>query len=189
MAFLIYKKTDAGETVRYEKIKALKLGGRDGLVAQHVKTLTEDETRSWKLDAASLLKLAGFAPAGDGLAVLFDINGRDSTAVCLYELSRIHGSSRDTSTQLALDFAVVIDQEIGEGAADYARQFEVAPPAKPKLLGETLALTGGPGGGDWKWAGTSLQLGATVVQAQHGHGHTGEPCPSCTCGRREALTK
>jgi molybdate transport system substrate-binding protein len=35
-------------------------------------------------------------------------------------------------------------------------------PDKPRLLGETLALTGGPGGGDWKWAATSLQLGATV---------------------------
>jgi hypothetical protein len=40
------------------------------------------------------------------------------------------------------------------------------------LLGEMLALTGGPGGGDWKWDATSLQLGATVVQAQHGKATT-----------------
>lgn len=186
MAFLIYKKHVNGGTVRYEKIKSLKLGGRDGLVAQHVKTLTEDALRSWKLDAPSLLKLAGVPSSGDELAVLFDLSGREGTSVCLYELSRIHGSCRDTSTQLALDFAVVIDQEIGDDPAEFVKTFEVTPPAKPKLLGETLALSGGPGGGDWTWAGASLQLGATVVQAQHGHG-TGEPCPSCTCGRREAM--
>jgi len=186
MAFLIYKKHLNGGAVRYEKVKSLQLGGPNGLVAKHIKTLNEDDLRSWKLDAPALVKLAGVATAGDELAVLFDLSGREATSVCLYELARIHGSCRDTSTQLALDFAVVIDQEIGDDAADFVKAFEVTPPAKPKLLGETLALSGGPGGGDWKWAGTSLQLGATVVQAQHGHG-TGEPCPSCTCGRREAM--
>jgi hypothetical protein len=188
MAFLIYKKYGNAETTRYEKLQPLKLGGRDGLIAQHVKTLTGDQARSWKLGAGTLLKLAGFAGAVDELAVLFDVTGKDATNVCLYELSRIHGSCADTSTQLALDFAVVVDKEIGGHAAAYAQSFEIPVPEKPRLLGETLALSGGPGGGDWKWVGTSLQLGATVVQARHGHGG-GEPCPSCTCGRREATGK
>ncbi|HEX7569174.1 MAG TPA: hypothetical protein VF492_01590 [Verrucomicrobiae bacterium] len=190
MAFLIYKKYGNAETTRYEKLQPLKLGGRDGLIAQHVKTLTGDQPRSWKLSATGLLKLAGFAGAVDELAVLFDVTGKDATNVCLYELSRIHGSCADTSTQLALDFAVVVDQEIGGDAAAFVKSFEIPVPEKPRQLGEMLALSGGPGGGDWKWVGTSLQLGATVVQAQHGHGHgTGEPCPSCTCGRREAMNK
>jgi hypothetical protein len=190
MAFLIYKKYGNAETIRYEKLQPLKLGGRDGLIAQHVKTLTTAQTPSWKLSATGLLKLAGFAGAFDELAVLFDVAGHDATSVCLYELSRIHGSCADTSTQLALDFAVVVDREIGDDAAAYAKSFEIPVPEKPRLLGETLALTGGPGGGDWKWAGTSLQIGATVVQAQHGHGHgTGEPCANCNCGRREAMKK
>jgi len=168
MAFLIYKKTANGKNVRYEKIKPLKLSGRDGLIARHVQTLSDVETQSWKLDAAALLKLAGIALASDAFAVLFDVTARDATSVCLYELARIHGSCRDTSTQLALDFSVVIDLEIGGNAAEFAGNFEMTPPAQPKLLGEMLALTGGPGGGDWKWDATSLQLGATVVHAQHG---------------------
>jgi len=185
MAFLIYKKTAGGETIRYEKIRPLKLGGRDGLIAQHVKTLTAAETQSWKVDATTLLKLAGFAPASENLTVLFDVAGRDATNVCLYELSRIHGSCRETSTQLALDFSVVVDREIDDGAAEFAKMFEVTPSATPKLLGETLSLTGGPGGGDWKWGASALQIGATVVQAQHGRGHGGsEPCPNCSCGRK-----
>jgi hypothetical protein len=186
MAFLIYKKYGNAETVRYERLQPLKLGGRDGLIARHVKTLKDTETRSWKLGLTGVLKLAGITGAPDEFTVLFDVAGPDATNVCLYELSRIHGSCADTSTQLALDFAVVVDEEMGEKAATHAKNFEIPIPEKPRLLGETLALTGGPGGGDWKWAGTSLQLGATVVQAQHGHG-SGEPCPSCSCGRREEI--
>jgi hypothetical protein len=118
--------------------------------------------------------------------VLFDVTGADSTSVCLYELVKVHGSCRDTSTQLALDFTVVIDQEIGDDAAAYAKKFTVPVTDKPRRLGETLSLSGGPGGGDWKWGSPPMQLGATIVQAEHGHG-SGEPCPSCNCGRREAM--
>ena len=94
MAFLIYKKYGNAETIRYEKLQPLKLGGRDGLIAKHVKTLTGDQMRSWKLGASTLLKLAGFAGAVDELAVLFDVTGKDATNVCLYELSRIPADVR-----------------------------------------------------------------------------------------------
>ena len=187
MAFLTYKKTVAGGNASYEQLKPLKLGGRDGLIARHVKTLSDEDARSWKLDAGALLKLAGLA-ADAGTAVLFDVAGHDSTSVCLYELVKIHGSCRDTSTQLALDMTVVVDREIGDDAATYAKSFEIPVPKKPRQLGETLALSGGPGGGDWKWGTPPMQLGATIVHAQHGHG-SGEPCANCNCGRREALNK
>ena len=184
MAFLTYKKTVAGGKASYEQIKPIKLGGRTGLVAQHVKTLREADHRSWKLDTANLLKLAGLNAAADNLTVLFDVAGKDATSVCLYELVKIHGSCRDTSTQLALDMAVVIDQEIGDDALAYAKKFEIPVPERLRQLGETLSLSGGPGGGDWKWGTPPMQLGATIVHAQsHGHGG-GEPCANCNCGRR-----
>lgn len=56
-----------------------------------------------------------------------------------------------------------MDQEVGEDAVTAASRFEVTPPLKPKLLGETLSLTGGPGGGDWKWTANQLQIGATIL--------------------------
>ena len=186
MAFLTYKKTVTGSTVRYEQLKPLKFGGRDGLIAKHVKTLSDEDARSWKLEAAALLQLAGLDDAGT--TVLFDVAGKDATSVCLYELVKIHGSCRDTSTQLALDMAVVVDKEIGDDAAAYAKYFEIPVPEKPRQLGETLSLSGGPGGGDWRWGTPPMQLGATIVHAQHGHG-TGEPCANCNCGRREAINK
>ena len=114
--------------------------------------------------------------------MLFDAAGRDATAVCFYELTRLHGSCRDTSTNLALDFNVVLDQELDESKTDFAAAFEAPLAAKPKKLGEILALTGGPCGGDWKWGQPGLQIGATVVQSHH----TGPPCPNCTCGRKAA---
>jgi hypothetical protein len=97
--------------------------------------------------------------------VLFDASGRDATAVCFYELTRLHGSCRDTSTNLALDFNVVLDQELN--GTDFAVAFEAPLAAKPKKLREMLALTGGPCGGDWKWGQSGLQIGATVVQSHH----------------------
>ena len=166
MGFLIYKKSNAGQTVLYERVKPLKLGGRDGLIARYVKTLPTDETPSWKLRVDALLKLAGMPAPDHQLAVLFDVAGPDTTNVCLYELSRIQGSCRDTSTQLALEFSVVVDQEIGDDAATFTRKFQITPPVQLKLLSEILGLTGGLGGGDWKWSAPSMQLGATVVQAQ-----------------------
>ena len=121
--YIIYKKYGCAETVRYEKLPPLKLGGRDGLIAQHIKTLANDATRSWKLGVTGLLKLAGFAGAVDELAVLFDVAGHDGTSVCLYELSRIHGSCAETSMPLALDFNVVAGKEIGDDAVAHVKSF------------------------------------------------------------------
>lgn len=189
MGFLIYEKSHVGDRVQYSKRGSLKLGGRDGLIARHTRTLAEPEARSWKLDVEGLLRLAGHESGkatGQGtLTVLFDVAGRESTSACLYELLKIHGSCRDLSTQLALDFAVVLDQALEEDSESPTDRFEVLPPLKPKLLGETLSLTGGPGGGDWKWGAPPLQLGAAIVQPGHAHGG-GEPCANCTCGRRPA---
>jgi len=162
MGFLIYKRTAAGENLRFERVTPLKLSGADGLIARHVRALPAGETASWKLEAAALLKLAGYEC--DHFTVMFDMAGGDATAACLYGLKRIHGSCRDTSTNLALDFNVMVDQETGDDAVEFARSFVVPLKQTPKRLGEMLALSGGPGGGDWKWTASGVNLGATVVQ-------------------------
>ena len=64
MAFLIYKKYGNAETIRYEKIKPLKLGGRDGLIAQHVKTLTEDEAAELENRCARVAEACRFRRRG-----------------------------------------------------------------------------------------------------------------------------
>jgi hypothetical protein len=184
MAFLIYKKTITEENLRFERVTPLKLSGTDGLIARHVRTLPADETSSWKLETAALLKLAGCE--GGEFCVLFDMTGGDGATVCFYELTRIHGSCRDTSTNLALDFNVVLDRELDESKPDFGAVFEAPVAAAPKKLGEMLAVTGGPGGGDWKWGNSAVQLGATVFQPQYGHRPGGGACPRCTSGRRNA---
>jgi hypothetical protein len=180
MAFQIYKKTDTGKNIRYERIKPLKLGGPDGLVARHVKSLPAGQTESWKLDAAGLLKLAG--AAGENLGVLFETSGGKTKVFCFYELTRLHGSCRDTNTNLALDLNIVIDQEFDEFNTNSASSFEAPLAAKPKKLGELLVLTGGPCGGDWRWDQPGLQIGATVVQPRQ----TGAPCLSGDGGKKAA---
>jgi hypothetical protein len=137
-----------------------------------VKSLPAGQTTSWKLEAAGLLRLDGVA--SENLGVLFDTAGGDTTAVCFYELTRLHGSCRDTSTNLALDFNVVIDRELDESKPKFVASFEAPLAATPKKLGEMLMLTGGPCGGDWKWDSSELQIGATVVQPHR----TGAPYPN-----------
>jgi hypothetical protein len=161
MAFLIYKKTNAGENVRYERVRPLRLSGPDGLIARHVKSLSAEQSDGWKLDSATLLQLAGCADSHH--AVMFDAAGSNDTAVCFYELTCLHGSCRDQDTNLALDFNIVLDREKNGLAPDSGAAFVVSLAATPKKLNEMLALTGGPGGGDWKWGSSALQIGATVV--------------------------
>lgn len=162
MAFLIYKKTNAGENVRYERVRPLRLSGPDGLIARHVKSLAAEQSDGWKLDSAELLQLAGCADSQQ--TVLFDATGSSDPAVCFYELTCLHGSCRDRDTNLALDFNIVLDRAKSGFAPDSGAAFTVSPAATPKKISEVLALTGGPGGGDWKWGSSALQIGATVVQ-------------------------
>jgi len=180
MAFLTFNRTPGGDVVRYQRIQPLKLAGRDGLIARHVQSLPRGQTEVWTLEATALAKLAGHA--GENLTVLFDAAPGDPAAVCLYELARIHGSCRDTSTNLALDFNVVVDRDLADDVADFTAAFDVPTAAPLKNLREILALTGGPGGGDWKWGTSPIQLGATVV----GSHHSGPPGANCNCGRAAA---
>jgi hypothetical protein len=64
---------------------------------------------------------------------------------------------------LALDLAILVDQDVGSSAAEYIAKFDVPIANKLRRFGETLSLSGGPGGGDWKWGAPKMQLGATVV--------------------------
>jgi hypothetical protein len=162
MAFLIYKKTSAGDNVRYERVRPLRLSGPAGLIARHVKSLSAEQSDGWKLDAAALLQLAGCADGHH--AVLFDAAGSNAAAVCFYELTCLHGSCRDRDTNLALDFNIVLDRAKSGFAPDSEAAFTVSSVVPPKKITEVLALTGGPGGGDWKWGSSALQIGATVVQ-------------------------
>jgi hypothetical protein len=140
----------------------LRLSGPDGLIARHVKSLSAEQSDGWKLDPAALLQLAGCADRHH--AVMFDAAGSNATAICFYELTCLHGSCRDRDTNLALDFNIVLDRAKSGFAPDSGAAFTVSPVAAPKKISEMLALTGGPGGGDWKWGGSALQIGATVVQ-------------------------
>jgi len=163
MAFHIYRRTARESAVVYERIKPLKLSGASGPIAKHVKTLDDDALRQWRLGPAELLTLAEPALAGPDLTVLFDVSIPGASVVSLYEVRQICGSCRDSSTDIALDLAILVDRDLGAGAAEFAQKFEIPAGQKLRRFSETLSLSGGPGGGDWKWGAPKMQLGATVV--------------------------
>jgi len=79
---------------------------------------------------------------------------------------------------LALDFNVLLDRKLEKSEPAAASAFEAPLAVMPRKLGEMLALTCGPGGGDWQWGDSALQIGVTVVQPRR----TDSLCPHHASG-------
>ncbi len=165
MAFLVYKRLTAGDSIRYERLRPLKLAGAAGAVAQFVKTLPPaTAAQGWSLPVETLIQLAGITEDSTQLAVLFDLSPAEVDAVCLYRLLEIHGVAKEQTTHLSLDFELLTDAAIKVPALLFKAAFQI-PAAQPrKMLREILMLSGGPGGGTWKWETPAMNLGATVVR-------------------------
>jgi hypothetical protein len=131
-----------------------------------VKSLKGDATeQGWELDPLTLVQLAGVSANEDALALLFEVAGGQPGAVCLYRLHRLCGVARDRMTHLSLDFEVLVDQVVSEPAEEFNRAFSLPANQRGKRLREILQLSGGPGGGDWRWETPAMKLGVTLVSA------------------------
>jgi len=165
MAFLIYKRLSAGDFIRYERLRPLKLAGPTGPVAQFVKTLqTATVAQGWSLSVEAVLCLAGFTEDANELVVVFDLLPNEADAVCLYHLREIHGVANERTTHLSLDFELLVDGAVKVPALLFKSAFRIPAGQPAKRLREILMLSGGPGGGDWKWETPAMNLGATVVR-------------------------
>lgn len=166
MPFLVYKCQPSGDSVRYERLQAIKLGGAVGPIARHVKSLKGDAAeQGWELDPLTLVQLAGVRVNEETLAVLFEVAGGEPGAVCLYRLHWLCGVARDRMTHLSLDFEVLVDQAVNEPVEAFKHAFSLPDHQRGKRLREVLQLSGGPSGGDWRWDTPAMKLGATLVSA------------------------
>lgn len=164
MAFRIYNRTPVLGGYRYQRQGAIKLAGPSGVIARYVGGLSSKQTDGgWKIPGADLPRLAGTPASSGNPVVLMDLGSSEPQAVCLYELMNICGSSRDTTTHLVLEFVVLIDEAVAGSPEDYRLDFTV-PVSRPKrVLNETLLLSGGTGGGTWRWGAPMMNIGATLV--------------------------
>jgi len=164
MPFLIYKRLPSGDSIRYERQQTFKVGGATGPIARFLKTLKGDAAeKSWELEPLTLVQFAGITANGDELAVLFEVKAGTPDAVCLYQLHRLCGVARDRKTNLSLDFEVLVDEVVSTPPEEFKRAFTIPAAKSGKCLREVLQLSGGPGGGDWKWENPAMNLGATLV--------------------------
>lgn len=164
MSFHIYSRAAEGNCVRYVHQQPLRLGGPAGPIARHVRTFPDENSAlGWELDVPALIKLAGVVTNGTDLTVLFDVSSSENNTVCLYRLQRIGGSARNRNTHLSLAFEVLIDERVPVSATQFKASFTMHASKTPRLLREILQLSGGPGGGDWKWEAPAMNLGATLV--------------------------
>jgi hypothetical protein len=164
MAFLIYKKQSAGTATIYERLKPLRLSGPDGPIAKYVHSLSaEAASDGWRMDVAELLAFAGVSCAAGQPALIMDMGGDKPDEVCLYEVQRLSGACRENTTNLVLEFAVLVDEAVKTPVDQFKAGFDLPSDRSPRILQETLALSGGPSGGSWKWEAPAMNIGATVV--------------------------
>ena len=164
MPFLLYKRQVSGDSIRYERLQALKLGGVSGPIASFVGSLRGDAAKAgWEVPPLSLARPAGATGGGDDLVVLFEVATGEPGVLCFYQLRRLRGVARGRQTHLSLDFEVLVDEVVGAPPEDLKRAFALPASHRGKRLREILQLSGGPDGGDWKWEIPAMNLGATVV--------------------------
>jgi hypothetical protein len=161
MSFHIYIKQAGEVTVRYEQLRSIKLSGPDGPVARCLKSLSgESVGAAWTLSIPTLLREAGFGANTNEFSILFDVSTRERASVCLYELRRINGLSAAMTTQLALEFLVLVDEPVDTDTRQFKSVLKLPAVGNYRVLTEVLELSGGFGGGDWRWVKTKMQLGA-----------------------------
>lgn len=164
MAFLIYNRTPVLGGYRYQRQAPIKLAGSNGVIARYVGGLTSKQQEGgWKIPGPDLARLAGVPTGTANPVVLMDLGSSEPQAVCLYELLNICGSSRDTTTHLVLEFLVLIDEAVGGAPEQYRLDFTVPLSRPRRVLNETLLLSGGTGGGTWRWGAPMMNIGATLV--------------------------
>jgi len=164
MPFLLYRLQPSPRAVHYTRLHPLKLGGPLGPIARFVESLEgEAAERGWVLPPQMLALETHGLPDSENIAVLFELSGGQPGAVCLYRLHRVNGVSRDRTTHLSLDFEVLVDEVVSASADEFKRSFALPAHRAGKRLREILQLSGGPGGGDWRWEPPAMNLGATLV--------------------------
>lgn len=166
MGFMIYRCRPAEDLLRYEQIKTLSLGGANGAIARFIRNSPRERLAgNWKMTPEELVEFSGSPGIGCELAVLLDMAPRDPSAVCLYQLQEIRGVCQPQSTQLALDFTVLLDHPVAARAGEYKISFTIPAVWPQKRLLEILVLNGGLEGGDWTWGTPAMNLGATFLGA------------------------
>jgi hypothetical protein len=161
MSFYVYLKQVGDVTVRYERLRPIKLSGPDNPIATCVKSLSAEESgAAWTLSIPTLLRYAGFGADTNDFTILFDVSPRERSSVCLYELRRINGLSADKNTQLALEFLVLMDELVETDTHASKSVLKLPAVGSYRVLTELLELSGGFSGGSWRWMSPKMQLGA-----------------------------
>lgn len=156
-------------------IRPLRLGGADGLIAKHVKSLGSASESTWNLTEPTLLKSSGGQSGCD--AVFFRPGGEADGLIEIYRVEAVQGICSGDRTDLVFSFAPLLMREVGAGAWDIEEMAK-------RVLCESLSLSGGPSGGRWLWTDSPMSLGATVVGGCSGgcsSGASESPAKEC-CG-------
>lgn len=141
------------EDTRFTFIEPLRMGGSQGIIAQHIALLQSDYNRiRWLASAQELLKLK---PIENADTIVFTNTG---DAHLFYFLESIVGISSEDETELVLRMRVMKGSQDADGTI-----IAEASPESQRVLCESMILTGGYRRGTWKWCEPPMGIGAAIV--------------------------
>ncbi len=164
MPFVVYNYQPGIHCCQYKRLKPIRLGGVDGPIARHARSLPAGAAeKGWELTALALTQLSDLDDSGIKPVVLFDATVDSPPFILLYQLHRICGITHSRQTYLSLELEVLVSHALDSHVEDFKSAFTVPDVQSGRRFREILQLGGGIDGGQWKWETPALNMGAAVV--------------------------
>ena len=149
-----------GDFLKLHHLRALVLGGKNGLLARHLPALANDDDGKWSLTAQELLKFENAANP-ENACILFELTPRSGEQKSYLLTVDVSGSTMSLVTDALFHFKVLALIEGNTGGAPDC--FVVKNWRNGADRYEQMRLDGGFVGGNWAWSQPPLAVEATIL--------------------------
>ena len=160
----LYKKNETnGETISLSHIKAVRLSGKEGIIAKFVETHREQEDlEDWAMPIDEVCKLTD-EPA-DGAVLLFVSPTEQGDALSVSIVKSLIGKSSIVETELLLMMQPILNAELTDVEGGYPSQIVYQEKQKSDSVFESLVIKGGISTikHSWKLAPPKMQIGGMI---------------------------
>lgn len=152
MGFTLYKAGTSGNWLRAD---TLKLSGKDGLIAKHVKEQGNAIEQTWQLSSRELKTMVGGS-------IFFEHKDGKGHLVAVSFLHSLIGRTGGDRTDLTLHMIKILEK-LNISTEELALTGVKIEEGKGDQQFLSLTLNGGTSGGNWKWMETPIALNAAAA--------------------------
>jgi len=156
MSFVLVQLDNSAKPQLATNFRPLRLGGTNGIVANHVKSLGSIAESAWHLLESDVVAFGGGTTGTDAVFFRPAQDAQPDGSIEFYRLESLHGICTSDRTDLVCHFSSILAHP-GDGTA-----WTLTPSLKGTLC-ESVSLSGGLSTGHWQWTDSPMSLGAAVV--------------------------